>query len=166
MTKEIARKPETRRALGRAETDPFRDLISLRDTISGMFDDFFSGRPLMAGQLFQAPSGAESWAPAVDIQDTPSELVVYAALPGIKKEDVSIEVNDNVLSLSGTCKEYGEHKEGSWLRREHLCGSFYRAFTLPANVKSDQVKASFCDGVLEIRLPKTEQAKPRKVDIQ
>src|SRR5579872_1683272 len=111
MAKEIARKHEARRALGRVESDPFRDLLSLRDTISGMFDDFFSGRPLMAGQLSQAPSGVESWAPAVDIKDLPGELVVYAVLPGIKKEDCSIEVNDNVLAITGACKEYGEQKE-------------------------------------------------------
>jgi HSP20 family protein len=104
------------------------------------------------------------WAPPVDIRETDNELVVYASLPGLNKEDVTLEVRDNVLTLSGKMKAFGSQEE-SWIRREMPRGEFYRAFHLPADVQVGKVKASMRSGVLEIRLPKAEEARPHKIAI-
>ncbi|MBI3288406.1 MAG: Hsp20/alpha crystallin family protein, partial [Elusimicrobia bacterium] len=130
-----------------------------------MFEDFFSGRPQLASSagLF---SGFEerAWMPPVDIRETNDELIVSAGLLGLRKDDCKVEVRDNTLILSGERKE----PEGAqdWLRRELPHGQFYRAFTLPTDVKADQVKANYREGVLEIHLPKSESAKPRTVTIE
>lgn len=148
-----------------AESDPFREMLGFRDTINGMFEDFFSGRPLLAASGWEQFYGERGWTPPVDIRDAGDELIVYAGLTGVKKDDCHIEVKDNTLTLSGECKEpAGEHKE--YLRHELACGKFYRAFSLPTDVKSDQVKASYHDGLLEIHIPKSESSKARRVEIQ
>src|SRR5437660_8952583 len=109
MAKELSKKTETPAAVRRAEQDPLREMIGFRDTINGMFEDFFSGRPLLAS-TFSEPSILEErgWAPPVDIRETSDELIVYAGLLGIKKEDCKIEVKDDVLVLSGERKESSE----------------------------------------------------------
>lgn len=129
----------------------------LRDAIDGLFQDFLGPRAAYAAH------GAAPWAPAVDIRETDEELALYCDLPGVEKQDVSVEVRDNTLVLSGVRKPRKE--QDGWLRREAFAGSFYRAFTLPAEVEAGKVSASMRDGVLEIRLPKTEQAKPHRVSI-
>lgn len=163
MAKEMTKKSEVPVAARRDEQDPLREMISFRDTINGMFEDFFSGRPLLASASL--PTIEErGWIPPVDIRETNDELIVYAGLLGIKKEDCRIEVRDNTLILSGERKE----QEGAedWLRRELPYGAFYRAFTLPSAVKAEQVKASYREGLLEIHLPKSESAKARTVAIE
>lgn len=153
MTMEVARRTQ----------DPVKEMVGLRDTISGLFDDFFSGKPLLATRYQQSDLGY-GWSPAVDIRETDDEIVVEAALPGVRKEDVQLEVKDSALVLTGTRKERPASEDG-WLRRELPYGQFYRAFGLPGEVKTKEVKASFENGVLEIRLPKAEEAKPHKVQI-
>lgn len=170
MARELSRTTERPVAARQVESDPLRDMIGLRDTINGMFEDFFSGRPLLASTFGEPAYGAlgyeeRGWMPPVDIVDSGEELVVYAGLTGIKKEDCSIEVKDGTLVLSGECKEAsGEGK--TLLRHELACGKFYRAFSLPVEVKSEAVKATYRDGLLEIHLPKAEGAKARRVEIQ
>lgn len=163
MARELSRKSEGPVAGQRGEQDPLREMIGFRDTINGMFEDFFSGRPLLASS---ALSGLEArgWMPPVDIRETADELIVYAGLLGMKKEDCKVEVRDNSLILSGERKPLEEGQD--WLRRELPHGAFYRAFALPIEVKADQVKAVYRDGVLEIHLPKSEAAKPRTVAIE
>lgn len=151
------------RELARREHDPFREMVGLRDTISGLFDDFFSGRPIMAGRSMQSDTGL-GWTPAVNIRETDEEIVVYAALPGIEKKDVELEVRENTLVLSGKSAMAGEEEDG-WLRQELPQGQFYRAFSLPSEVDPGKVKATYNNGILEIRLPKAEESKPRKVQI-
>lgn len=166
MAKEMSKKAETPVVTRREEQDPFREMISFRDTINGMFEDFFSGRPLLAPSLI-VPTTLEErgWTPPVDIRETNDELIVHAGLLGVKKDDCKVEVKDNTLILSGERKEPAGGEE-DWLRRELPYGPFYRAFSLPAEVKSEQVKASYCEGVLEIRLPKSEAAKSRTIAIE
>lgn len=147
----------------RKEGDSYRDMVGLRDTISGLFDDFFSGRPMLATRHLQSDSGL-GWVPAVNIRETQDAFIVCAALPGVEKSDVNLEVKDNTLILSGQVKEAQGEEEG-WLRRELPAGPFYRAFNVAAEVDSTKVSANFKNGVLEIRLPKAEQSKPRKVQI-
>ncbi|MDP3544368.1 MAG: Hsp20/alpha crystallin family protein [Elusimicrobiota bacterium] len=165
MAKEMSKTSEAPVAVQRTGQDPFREMIGFRDTINGMFEDFFSGRPLLASAF---PEGslleARAWAPPVDIRETGDELVVYAGLLGIKKADCKVEVKDNTLILSGERKEPAEGSQ-DWLRRELPYGQFHRAFTLPTGVKGDQVKAHYADGVLEIHLPKSDSAKARTISI-
>ena len=104
------------------------------------------------------------WTPAVDIRETDAEIVVYAALPGLDRGDISLEVKDNALAISGKMKPLGSD-EDVWTRRELPRGEFYRAFQLPADVQAAKVTAAMRDGVLEIRLPKAEDARPRKIAI-
>jgi HSP20 family protein len=104
------------------------------------------------------------WAPSIDIRETENELVVYAAVPGLNKEDVALEVKDNVLTLGGKMKPLGSD-EDSWVRRELPRGEFFRAFHLPADVQVGKVSAQMKNGILEIRLPKAEEAKPRRITI-
>lgn len=106
---------------------------------------------------------ARPWAPEVDIRETDEELALYCDLPGVEKQDVQVEVRDNTLVLTGQRKPHKE--QDGWLRREAFHGAFYRAFGLPAEVEAGKVSASMVNGVLEIRLPKAEQAKPHRVTI-
>lgn len=129
-----------------------------------LFQSVFGESPLFGTRHVQAEAGY-GWAPAVDIRETDAELIVYAALPGLDKEEVGLEVKDNTLVLNGRMKPLGSD-EDAWVRRELPRGEFYRAFHLSADVQVDKVKAAMRNGVLEIRLPKTESARPRKVEIE
>lgn len=142
-----------------SENPSFSDLRSL----DRLFQSVFGESPLFGARHLQAEAGY-GWQPAVDIRETDAELIAYAALPGLNKEDVSLEVKDNTLVLSGKMKPLGSD-EDSWVRRELPRGEFYRAFHLSADVQVSKVTATMKNGVLEIRLPKSEAARPRKVEI-
>jgi len=131
-------------------------------TFDRLIENLLSSSPLFGWRRVQQPG--YSWAPAVDIRETDADFIAYVALPGLEKEDVSLEVKENMLVVSGRMKPLGSD-EDTWLRRELPRGDFYRAFELPANVQADKVKASMRGGVLEIRLGKAEEARPRKVVI-
>jgi HSP20 family protein len=123
------------------------------------FDDMFQ-------QVLAGPVSSRPWIPAVDIVENPNELVVAADLPGIKKEDVDVQIEDGTLTLTGSRNfEHEDNKEG-YHRLERSYGSFRRAFTLPDSVDSDKVAAAFEDGVLKITLPKKEVAKPRTIKVE
>lgn len=165
MAKEMGKAAESRPAAARArEDDPAREIVGLRDTINGLFEDFFSGRPLLASSFLSPTMGETTWIPPVDIRETESEVVVCAGILGCKKEDCKVEVRDDTLVLSGECK--AEAGGAGYVRKELPEGPFYRAFTLPTAVKAEEVKASYRDGVLEIRIPKSEGARTRAVEIQ
>jgi len=115
----------------------------------------------------QTPASSErSWMPAVDVKETGDKLVFLVELPGMKKEDVEITLENNVLTISGERKFEKEIKGEEYHRLERSFGSFSRSFTLPSGIHSDKVEANFQDGVLEIALPKPEHAKPRKIAIR
>ena len=147
----------------RMNQDPVREMVGLRDTISGLFDDFFSGRPMLAARHLQNDSGL-GWCPSVDVRETEDEFIVLADLPGVERGDIQLEVKDHTLVLTGKRKSTGETDDG-WLRRETYSGPFYRAFNLSADVQASKVTANFKNGVLEIRLPKAEEAKPHRVTV-
>lgn len=104
--------------------------------------------------------------PAVDMHETNGEIVVKADLPGVSKEDLEIELRDSALMIKGERKKEEEVKEKDYYRSERSFGSFSRVIGLPSEVKVDAVKASFKDGVLEIHLPKTEEAKRKSVQVK
>jgi len=110
--------------------------------------------------------GEEEWAPSVDIYETDEALVVQAELPGIEKKDVKVEVKDGVLTISGERRYEKDVKEENIHRIERSYGKFVRSFSLPTNIDMDHVDATMKNGVLEIRLPKVESAKPKAITVK
>lgn len=118
------------------------------------------------GSLFEnGGRQAQRWVPAMDLVEADDHFVLKADLPGLAEEDVAIEVQDNVLTISGSREAEHERKEKGWYRLERSYGSFSRSLTLPDGVDADKVEASFDRGVLEIRVPKPEERKPRRISI-
>ncbi len=105
-------------------------------------------------------------APSLDVFEEKDELVVKADLPGMNKDEIEVTVTENVVTIKGEKKKEEEVKEKDYYRRERSYGSFVRSVELPCEVKSDQIKANFKDGVLEVRMPKTEEAKKKAVSIK
>ena len=108
---------------------------------------------------------AQRWVPAMDLVEADDHFVIKADLPGLTEDDVAIEVQDNVLSISGERRAEHEEKDRGWIRVERSFGSFSRSLTLPDNVNADAITASFDHGVLEVSIPKPEERKPRRVQI-
>jgi HSP20 family protein len=104
--------------------------------------------------------------PAVDVYDEKDDVVIKAEIPGLSKEDLSVQVTDSTLTIKGEKKREEEVKEDNYYRCERSFGSFTRAVALPCDVKADQVKASFKNGVLDVRMPKTEEAKKKAITVK
>lgn len=107
----------------------------------------------------------QRWAPAMDLVEADDHFLLKADLPGLSDEDVSIEVQDNVLTISGERKQEHEQRERGWYRLERSFGRFSRSLTLPEGVNADGISAAFDKGVLEVRIPKPEERKPRRITI-
>ena len=110
--------------------------------------------------------GGRGWTPAMDLVEAEDHFVLKADLPGLSEEDVAIEVRDYTLLISGERKSEQERKERGWYRVERSFGRFSRSLTLPEGVDADAISAAFDKGVLEVRVPKPEQRKPRRIEIQ
>jgi len=134
-------------------------VFTLQQRLNRLFEDTFL--PLGA-----EPFSMAAWSPSCDIYETENEIVVKAEIPGLKKEDVKLSVQDNVLTLSGERKFEEETKKENYVRVERGYGSFTRSFTLPAYVDATKISAEFKDGLLEVKLPKSEAAKPKEVEIK
>ena len=139
--------------------DLFQDLEDIQREMNGLCDVSFY-RPVKTG------NGGSFWAPAVDIVDEKDQIKVKADLPGMKKEEIEVNVENDVLTIKGEKKEEKEIKEKDYVRSERYYGAFHRAFTLPASVDAQKVNATYKDGVLEIALPKKEGAKPKQVKVE
>ena len=116
-------------------------------------------------------SDEESWAtagfvPAVDIIERDNEYVLEAEVPGLKKDEIRIDLKDGVLTISGERKYEDEEKKDKYTRVERCYGSFTRSFTLPDHVETDKIDASYKDGVLTVTLPKGEKARPKAIDVK
>ena len=123
------------------------------------FDSFF-------GTPWRPESELASWAPHVDVEETREAFKFRADLPGLNKKDITISVEDNRLTIKGERKSEADEKTARYHRVERAYGSFCRTFRLPANVLSDQVEASYREGVLEVTVPKAEEVKPREIEIR
>ena len=134
--------------------DPFREVTSLRDEVNRLFS-----RTLGDGQ------GGSAWSPPVDVFDTKDAIVLKAELPGLTPEDIDIEIDDNVLTIRGERRLEETVEEGRYYRLERAYGSFARSLSLPQGVKADEVSAAFDGGVLEVRVPKADEVKPRKITV-
>ncbi|HEX3037252.1 MAG TPA: Hsp20/alpha crystallin family protein, partial [Thermodesulfobacteriota bacterium] len=108
---------------------------------------------------------AGSWVPAADIYETESGYVVKADFPGVKKENIQIDVHDGTLTLKAEKKFEEKESKDNYLRVERAYGSFVRSFRLPKNVDAEKIEAEYKDGVLEVTLPKKEEAKPKKIQV-
>ena len=106
-----------------------------------------------------------SWAPDVDIAENPDNYEIHAELPGMREEDISITLNNNVLTISGEKKREVKEEKDNFVRVERSYGKFERSFSLPNNIAADRVAASYADGVLKITLPKAEEAKSRTIKV-
>jgi HSP20 family protein len=132
--------------------EPLRELAALQGEVDRLFNNDTSG-PL------------RRWMPAMDVVETDDQFVLRADLPGMSEEDVNIELEDRVLTVSGERKAEHEATKGGYHRVERAFGAFVRSLTLPDGVDPEAVEASFDRGVLEVRIPKPEQRKPRKIAI-
>jgi HSP20 family protein len=143
-----------------ARWTPRGNLQSFQDEMNRMFNQFFQG-----GTGEEAGWGVRTWAPPVDIYETDDAVILKAELPGVSKDDVSIEIHQNTLILRGERKHEEEVKEDRYHRVERAYGTFQRSFVLPTVVDQEHVQATYHDGVLELRLPKSEAAKPKRIAI-
>ncbi|GAB4368812.1 MAG: Hsp20/alpha crystallin family protein [Deltaproteobacteria bacterium] len=140
--------------------DPFRDLTSIQERMNQIFEDALART---RGRDEGLRTGM--WTPAVDIFEKNDAVVVKAELPGVEKDQIQVEVKDGILTLRGERKFERDVKEESYHRIERSYGTFLRSFSLPVSVDQDKVKATFRDGVLEVELPKKEQAKPKQIKV-
>src|SRR5882672_9463886 len=139
--------------------DPFRDMNVLQDRMNRLFED--AGH----GWRNSEPSATTNWSPAVDIFETEGEIVVKAELPGMDRKDISLNLENNVLTLKGERRFEKETNEENYHRIERSYGGFSRAFSIPASVDEEKIRADYKNGVLTIALPKKEQSKPKEIRI-
>jgi HSP20 family protein len=137
--------------------EPVREMMTLREAMDRLFDDAFTRPVGMSG---------DSAIPTIDLYQDADEVVVKAALPGLKAEDVQISITADVLTLRGEFKQESEKKEVTYHIREHRQGMFERSVMLPTDVQSDKAKADFENGILTITLPKAEAVKPKTITIK
>jgi HSP20 family protein len=138
--------------------EPFRELSSLQTEMNRLFN-----------AAFDTPTGGNGgtrrWTPAMDLLETEEHFVLRADLPGMTESDVNIELEDNVLTVSGERQAEHEDKREGFYRVERAFGTFSRSLTLPKGIDGESVRAAFHNGVLEVRIPKPEERKPRKITI-
>jgi HSP20 family protein len=139
---------------------PAPQFRTLRSEMDRLFDDFFGLTPAKR-------EGAVSlWAPAVDVREDANNYYVEAALPGMKKEEISLELENNVLSIKGERKFERKEDKQNYHFMERSYGSFYRSFSLPKNIDAEKISAEYKEGVLNVTLPKKPEVKPKKVEIK
>jgi len=142
-----------------ARWDPLKEMVTLREAMDRLFAESFV-RPGSAFPIM----GMEG--PAVDMYQTKDDIIVKAALPGVKPDEIEISVTGDILTLKGEFRDEEKIEEGSYLRKERHFGQFVRELSLPTLVSSDKAKAEFEHGVLTLRLPKAEAAKPKSIMIK
>ena len=140
--------------------NPWRDMSTLQHRINHLMNEPFFRSDSENDQLSMG-----SWYPAVDMFDDGDTIVIKAELPGMDKKDISVDIEDRVLTLSGERSYDKEVKEENYYRRERSHGTFKRAFNLPSDVDSDKIKADFKDGVLKVEIPKPEEQKPKQITV-
>ena len=138
--------------------EPFRDVGEIQHEVNRLFDNFF-GRPA----TLQAAE--RTWVPLCDMHETKDDLYVTLEVPGIREKDVHVAITGDLLTVKGERRWDKELKDDSFHRVERVYGKFERAVPLPVPVQADKVKASYRDGVLEIKLPKAEEVRPKEIKI-
>jgi HSP20 family protein len=140
--------------------EPFEDLVAFNREVDRIFGNLLGPIP------FTLTSTEEPWSPRVDVSETDAMVVLKAELPGVKQEDIQVSIQDNTLTLKGERKLETDVKQGRYTRIERSYGAFQRSMALPPAVDANQVKATYKDGILEIQLPKKEDAKPKEIKVE
>ena len=138
---------------------PFGELSSLRRDMDRFWNRVF-------GETSLPRTLSEEWSPRVDISENKDNLVVKAELPGVDAKDVNVNISGNMLTIKGEKKQEKEEKDEQSHYIERRYGSFQRSFQLPANIKTEKIDASFEKGILQVVLPKTEEAKKKEIEIK
>jgi HSP20 family protein len=139
--------------------DPFGDLLPMQDD----WNQFFNR---LMGRAREGQSGTRMWSPALDIAERDDAYVVTAEIPGLRPEDIQVTLEDGALSISGERKQEKESGDERFHRVERSYGAFRRMITLPSQVRSDGVEASYDNGVLKVVVPKAEGATPKKITVR
>jgi HSP20 family protein len=140
-----------------AHLEPFRGISNLQNQFNRLFNESFRNQA--------EESALTTWAPAVDIYETPNELVVKADLPDVNEKDIDVRVENNLLTIRGERKFEKSVSEENYLRVERTYGAFSRSFSLPNTVNAEAIGAEYKNGVLTVTLPKREESKPRQVKV-
>lgn len=138
--------------------DPFDELALLRNRMDRLINR-------MSDEFEESPTVAK-WAPTTDVLETKDSLIIRAELPGMTEKDINVEVENGVLTIAGERKFDEETKEKNYHRIERAYGKFVRTLTLPTNVDSETIKATFNEGLLELTIPKKEESKPKKISFE
>jgi HSP20 family protein len=136
--------------------DPFRDMVSMRRMMDRMIDQSLNGE----GEVAQS-----DWALPLDVLEQENEYVVKASLPGVKLDDIDVTFNKGVLTIKGEIKEDVEKEEGQYHLRERRWGTYSRSVSLPSSINGDAIQAEYKEGILSLRLPKSEEVKPKRIKI-
>jgi HSP20 family protein len=137
--------------------DPFREVVALQNRVNSLFRDLNEG---------DDPVAAASFVPAVDIYEDAQKLMLKLEVPGIDQKDLDVRIEDHTLTVKGERKFESDEKEQNFHRIERRYGSFYRAFTLPSTVDTENVAASYNAGVLKLELKKKPEAQPKQIEIK
>lgn len=144
--------------------DPFVEVGTLRRAMDRLFDDVLVGE--RAPRTSQNGLPVAAWEPAVEMYETGDEVIVRAEMPNVDPSNVDVTVTGDAITIKGTVRQEEEKKDRSYYRRELRYGSYVRTLPLPAEVKGGDAKATYKDGVLEVKIPKSERAKPTSVKVQ
>ncbi len=139
--------------------DLSHDLTDIQTQMNRLFDNFV-GQPTSSGLAERV------WAPAADMYETKNEVVITAELPGLSEKDIHLSITGDLLTIQGERQWSGDVQDASHYRRERWFGKFERTFSLPMPVESGQIKATYRDGVLTVKLPKVEEIKPKEIKIE
>lgn len=141
--------------------NPNRNFVNFNSPMNHFFDDFF--RDLFRGERADLTRG---WDPKVDIVEEADQIVMTAELPGVKKDNIAVDVNGRVLTVKGERSSEDEVKEDNYYRRERSYGKFERSFTLPDDTDSEKIEAAYKDGVLTLNIPKPASSQVKQISIQ
>jgi HSP20 family protein len=139
--------------------DPFRNMTTLQERINRIFDETAS-RPNYDDEVSKC-----DWRPIVDIYDAENAIIINAELPGVTKENITLDVKENILTIKGERKAEEEVRKENYYRKERCFGLFERAFTLPSAIDPARITANFKEGVLRVEIPKPEEKKPKQIKI-
>lgn len=139
--------------------DPFREMISIRNTMDRLFDSYFYNQP---GEM----SNAWSWELPLDVTEKEDAFLVKASLPGINPDDLDVTFENNTLTIRGELKAEEESEGTRYHLRERRYGSFTRSITLPRGIRGEAIEANYETGVLTLRLPKAEEMKPKRISVR
>jgi len=146
--------------------EPFGELSTLRRQMDHIMESFFGREPMIYERERWIPAVRERWIPAVDVAETKDEIVVKVEAPGMDEKDISVTLSGDNLMIKGEKKSEKEEKDKHFHRIERCCGSFQRVIGLPVSVDQEKIKANYTKGVLDIRLPKKAEAKPKEIPIK